>query len=412
MVTAAGQGRRLKRRRLLALLLLPLGLMFLAFTVYLALMDAIGRGGRPMPVPDLPSLERLSPGELADAWKDAQAAFARNPSDTNALIALARIAGLRGDKEASDRLKLIAGRMQPRSTAVQAEALPILLERRDFSGAMIKLDGLIRARPRRAGPLFAIVTDIAMDPEGRNIVSLMLAGNPPWRRQFLDHTVLEGKAGITQKLFADLRGLGAPPAPDELRLLIDSYIKKNDIDRAYAVWLSSLNDDEVKKVKLVYDGRFDEEVRSLDFDWTVTPSASFTWRRFPRSTASMDQTLQISFQEFEGSFRNVSQILRLRPGRHRLSGEVKFEGFQSLSGIVFRLYCRNGSQLAPASETAPLPESAQWILFEHDFVVPDADCPNQLLRLETQRSQDATQSTRGLLALDNLTIEVLQPLAP
>ena len=79
---------------------------------------------------------------------------------------------------------------------------------------------------------------------------------------------------------------------------------------------------------------------------------------------------------------------------------------------MFRLYCRNGAQPAFVDETATLPESGQWILFEHDFIVPEADCPDQLLRLESQRSQDATQNMRGLIALDSLAIEVLPPLAP
>jgi hypothetical protein len=79
---------------------------------------------------------------------------------------------------------------------------------------------------------------------------------------------------------------------------------------------------------------------------------------------------------------------------------------------VFRLNCRNGSHLTPASETAPLPEPAQWVLFEHDFVVPDADCLDQVLRIESQRLQDATQNIRGLLMLDNVAIEVLPTPTP
>ena len=189
-------------------------------------------------------------------------------------------------------------------------------------------------------------------------------------------------------------------------------IQSISTDRAYAAWLSSLREEELKDVKRVYDGGFRHPVRGLRFDWTVKPADGLAYRLFPRNTASMDQTLQLEFQDFAGGVSNLSQILRLRPGRYRLSGEVRFDGFASPTGLVFRLYCLDGGEARSLDETSPLPQSTQWIDFEKIIQVPAADCNSQLLQLESKAKLSKEQITRGMVAVDSLSIDKLQQLAP
>jgi hypothetical protein len=391
---------------------LTLGFAFLAVTGYLALMAAVTPRGEPAITPGVEVLRKLSPGELSDAHAAAQHAFTRNPLDAGSLRQMSRIAEVRGDQEAAERLRLIAGDMQPRALGIQAEALAILLQRRDFAGAMTRLDGLIRARPKRADDLFAIAADIAADPEGRNAVAAKLAARPPWRQQFLAHTIAAGKPQVAQQIMSELRVLGTPASAGELDLLIDHHLKAGEIDAAFATWLASLGAEELKAVRLVYDGGFDHEIRSLSFDWTVTPAKGLSHRRFPRNTASMDMALQLDFLEMGESFANLSQIIRLRPGRYRLSGEARFEDFQSPAGIAFRIHCLGGGQQNPLDETGQLPQSSQWIGFEKTFSVPASGCPDQLLRLESRGGVTAGGMTQGRLSLDNIVINTLPALAP
>jgi tetratricopeptide (TPR) repeat protein len=414
MVAAASSRLRTSSRRAggAGAVTVALGAVFLAVTAYLTLREAVIPGGGPAEPPSVEALRKLSPGELDDAFRAAQRAYAHDPLDAEALIALSRLAEARGDAEAAARLKLMAGELQPRATAVQAEALAILLARRDFDGAMTRLDGLIRARPQQAGVLFDLAAEIARDTEGRNAVARKLAARPPWRPSFLAHTVARGNPGTAQRIIAELRALGTPADADELALLIERYMRDGAVDKAYATWLSSLSPAELQQVRLVYDGGFSQAVRNLRFDWTVTPAKGLSHRMFPRNTASMDQSLQLDFQGVEGSFANLSQVLRLKPGRYRLTGEARFDGFQSPSGVVFRLHCMKAGQLAPLDETAPLPQSSQWMAFERGFTVPAADCPDQLLRLESRSPTEGGQFTRGQIALDNLAVDKLPELAP
>ena len=391
---------------------LALGFVFLAVTGYLTLMAAVSPREVPASKASTEALRRLSPGELADAHAAAGAGFARNPLDAGSLRQISRIAEARGDQEAAERLRLIAGDMQPRALGIQAEALAILLQRRDFAGAMTRLDGLVRARPGRAHDLFAIAAEIAADPEGRNAVATKLAARPPWRQQFLARTISAGKPQVAQQIMSELRSMGTPASAPELALLIGHHLKAGEIDAAYAAWLSSLGAEELKTVRLVYDGGFEHEIRSLGFDWTIEPAEGLSHRRFPRNTASMDMALQLDFVDLGDSFANLSQILRLRPGRYRLSGEVRFEGFQSPAGVAFRIHCLSGGKPSHLDETGQLPQSGQWIAFEKTLSVPATGCTDQLLRLESRGGAAAEGVTNGQLSLDNIAIDTLPALAP
>ncbi|WP_421693807.1 tetratricopeptide repeat protein [Aestuariivirga sp.] len=358
------------------------------------------------------ALKKLPAGERAERGEEARSALARNPLNANVLLDLSHLAEAEGDSDAAERLKLIAGQLRPRATAVQAEAMEILLRRRDFDSVMNRLDGLIRARPQQAQDFFAVAAGIASAEDGSKAVARMLATDPPWRPQFFAYVISKGMPGTTQRIFSDMRAMNIPVGSRELSALIDDLLKKNDVDGAYAVWLSGLSETELKEVKRVYDGNFSQPIRNLRFDWTVTPGEGFSYRLFPRNTASMDQTLQIDFRNFAGSFANLSQILQLKPGRYSLSGEARFEDYQSASALVFRLYCAEAGKMRLLDESPSLPQSSQWMSFDKPFEVPDGACPYQLLTLESKTKLETSQTTLGLVAIDAISVDTLPELAP
>ena len=388
------------------------GLAFVALTGYLALMAAVTPEAVERAPQSLTALRKLPPGELREALSSAQDAFARNPLDAERLLQLSRVIEAGGDEEAARRLKLIAGDMRPRDTRIQAEALAILIQRRDFEAAMTSLDGLIRARPNRASALHAVVADIATDPEGRGAVVAKLAERPPWREPFIAETIRSGRARLAQQLMSDLRATGTPPGTPELALIVSHYLKAGEVDAAYGAWLASLTPEELRRVRLVYDGGFEGEVRGLGFDWTVKPAKGLTHRLFPRNTASMDMSLQLDFSDFREGFSHLSQILRLRPGRYRLTGEARIEAIQPITEFHFRIHCLAAGQRVMLAEAPPLPQSSQWIAFEGTFTVPPAGCKDQALSLESRKGAGAQRISRGRLALDAIAIDRLPDLAP
>jgi hypothetical protein len=388
------------------------GLLFLAASSYLTLEQTItSQASRDVP-PTVAALERLTPGEFAEEKQAAGDTFARDPLNAASVITLSHVAKAEGNAEAAERLKLTAGDMMPRATSVQAEALAIFLNRRDFEKVMWRLDGLIRARPGEAANFFGLAAEISGDPDGSWAVARMIATTPPWRAQFFAYLLSKGQPEAATRIMDDLRSLNAPVQDHEIAGVVNHYLWLGDTDRAYAAWLSSLSKEELKDVKRIYDGGFRHPVRGLRFDWTVRPAEGLTYRLFPRNTASMDQTLQLDFQDFAGGFSNLSQILRLRPGRYRLSGEARFDGFASPTGLIIRLYCLDGKNPRALGNTAPLPQSTQWIAFDKSFEVPTEKCVNQILQLESASRLLNSQVMQGTVAIDALSIDALPPLAP
>jgi hypothetical protein len=205
--------------------------------------------------------------------------------------------------------------------------------------------------------------------------------------------------------------MGGGVSAAETAMVIESHLRAGATDRAYYVWLETLSPDELKSVSLVYDGAFNHPVRGLFFDWTFKPAEGYAHRIFPRNTASMDKTLQIDFLDFKGAFKHLSQRVRLTPGRYRLSGEVKSESLQTPQGLAFQVYCLTPSGERALDQTAALPQAAQWIVFEKAITIPEVECPDQILRLQSLSGKEAGTILRGQLALDNISIQRLKPLA-
>lgn len=391
-----------------------LGLAFLAVASYLTLQQSVtstGKSAQDVAGTAATALDRITPGELADMRDRAGSAFAVEPLDATKIFALSRITAVDGNAEAADRLRLQAGEMMPRNAKVQAEALTILLTRRDFDQAMVRLDGLIRSRPAEARNFFALAADIAADPDGSKALARTLASTPPWRGQFLAYLLTSQQPEIATELMEELREIGTQIPDSEIAAVINYYLKISAMDQGYAVWLSSLSEDEMSDVLLIYDGGFRHPIRNLRFDWTLRPASGLTYRLFPRNTASSDQTLQLDFEDFTGSISHLSQILRLAPGRYRISGETRTDVFTSPTSLVFRIYCLADGRSSILDETAPLPQSKQWISFDKVLTVPPEKCDNQLLQLESKTKLLTTQLTNGMVAIDSLSIETLAILA-
>lgn len=394
-----------------------LGAVYLAACTYLSVGQWIERHGRAVTANSedthsAAALQRMTPGEFREAQAIAEGRFARDPLDPTTLRELGRMAEASDRPEVAERLKLIAGDLTPRSTSVQVDALAILLAREDFAGALDRIDGLMRAHPNMAKQYLALIAEISGHPEGRRAVAITLARDPPWRASLFSALLAERQPDVVARLLAEVKRAGGAEDPRELARLIDYYVKSGDIDRGYAAWLSSLSDGEMSDVRRIYDGDFKYQPKSLQFDWTIKPAEGFSFRRFPRNTSNLDQTLQLEFAGARGPFDNLSQILRLSPGRYRLSGEAHFGNFDQRSDFKFHLYCLAKGNSKPLDETPALPQSTQWMSFAADFSVTAGDCPHQLLRLEAKAVDPNGNGLRGVLALDKIAIDRIPDLVP
>jgi len=403
----------------LGAIFVPPASLFLVVTCFLAISEAVRWVGADLPGPDLSpaALARLSPSELADVEQRATDDLRSSPLDARSLITLARINDVRNRTEEADRLRLAAGAIRPHDPQIQGEAIPALVKRGDLATVTRRVDGLIRAYPNKGGSLFdllAALTAVTGGPEA--IASQLAAEDAPWRGEFFAYLINAKKTETVSLLFDALSVTNRPVRPEELARLIDLQIKQGAISDAYRNWLVSLSDQERTLVRAIYDGDFEAPVRSLSFDWTVTPSPGLSYQRVLRDSGYSDRNLKMTFEGYSGSFMNLSQLLLLSPGSYQFRGEVSF-GETGLVGFgdsglpldfSFRTYCRDGDELRLIGETGPLPRARQWLTFEKMFRVPAARCQTQLLRLEAFEQPTSNQELTGEILLDKLSIDFVE----
>jgi hypothetical protein len=302
------------------------------------------------------------------------------PLDLSALNNIALLESLENHADAAQAIALEASNRSLRDIQSQLSALRLYLIKKDYAKASYHLDGILVSDPLLAPSLYPSISTLINDDAAAELLAKILNRNPPWRSGFITALVENDKTSqLAFKLFSQLRKSGG--APDKYELL--SYLRKltasNDYDRAYFVWLDSLDETALLKVGNVFDGGFDLEPKNLIFDWSVYPFTNAEVGVIQKQDNSKNRVLRLSFYKTTEQFGNVSQMIRLHPGHYAFSGTYMANGFKAAGGLKAQVICIEvGSALG---ESEPFVSSSPWQSFGFEFKVPVEKCTVQLLRI-------------------------------
>ena len=388
-----------------------LALAFAVVAGYLILQSLTGGSPRLLGGEEIPPermLERLK--TLPAAERQAllareQKDLASDPLKLTALTNMVLLYEVLGDKGRSQELTVLAGQRSLRDLPVQRAVLQILLDRKDYSGALYRLDGLIRSRPERSAELMQVMISFIDTETARASLVDMLSQDPPWRDTFLSLIGQQSKQiDSVYRVFSALRKTASPVTSPELRPFLQRLITEGSFERANYVWLDFLSDAELRKVAPVFDGNFDLDIGNRFFDWTYKPMKNVDLRIVPRASGSADKVLRVDFGSGRTPFANFSQLLRLEAGQYLLSGEAKSDNLKNEGGLVWRVRC-----LADASpviaQSLPLLGTLAWSRFEKSFTVPAQNCATQQLRLELNARAKLDYQISGRVLYDNIAIK-------
>jgi hypothetical protein len=348
-------------------------------------------------------LARLQSNERAVRSARERQALQANPLDHGPLYNLAALARVDGKSKLAEELILLAADRSLRDPRVLGQALPIFLRRRDFAGALYRIDGLARSKAEFLPQLLPVMAGLAETKEGISALVDVLAQDPPWRAQAVGHLSRERRPAIAYRLLSGLRTTAAPPTMDEVRALLSGFIENRDYETAYFVWLDFLTDEELRKVSHIFDGGFDLEPKNLFFDWTYVPIRNVDLRILPRNeTNAADRILSIDFLNPRTRFANLWQLLRLSPGSYLFAGDVKAEYEQINGGLVWRLYCIGDKDQLVAQTSRS--QAQGWARFELSLEIPASGCDTQRIQLELDTRAVLDHQIKGRVSYDNLTI--------
>ncbi|MEZ5851437.1 MAG: hypothetical protein R3D68_12400 [Hyphomicrobiaceae bacterium] len=255
----------------------------------------------------------------------------------------------------------------------------------DAAAALEYADILLRTRPELAPPVMGYLAAIAASQTGRDVIARQMARRPPWRSLFYQTfpaAMRDLRVGLP--LLAAIKSAGVPTTLAEGSNLIDTFLVKEQVDLAYAAWLSLLSPEELSRLGLLTNANFASEPSGVSFDWRIQAGtnaiAEFTRR--PGDEAGEGRLLHVQLNDGRVRFPVVKQVIVLAPGRYRLTGQVR-GSIIAKRGLQWDVRCLFNSPKKPLGETELFSgRMSQWRSFTVDFEVGASDnCEAQVVRL-------------------------------
>ena len=156
-------------------------------------------------------------------------------------------------------------------------------------------DILLRTQPQLGTYIFAYLSLIAEDPEGRGPLISELASVPPWRKQFFAALPPSAKNMDTPLvLMTALEELGKPVSHEEIDPYLRFLIGKERADLAYNAWLQILPRPQLANVGLLTNANFESAPSGLPFDWQIGSGVNAIAEIVPLPGNSTKHALHVS----------------------------------------------------------------------------------------------------------------------
>jgi hypothetical protein len=117
-----------------------------------------------------------------------------------------------------------------------------------------------------------------------------------------------------------------------------------------------------------------------------------------------NRALRVQFHNTRVPYRNIAQLLLLKPGSYILSGRARAASLKNDRGLHWTIACYAGKR-ERLGETQRISGTLAWTTFSTSFAVPtEAGCEGQVLRLELPARVPAEQEISGEIWFDDMEI--------
>ena len=392
-------------------LLLPvlIGVLVVAVAV-LGAFNAISSPERSLVDPSLEgkaavdALAALTPEQLANLVEREKRRLTAEPLDVTALNNLAILEDLSKNPGKSEAYVVESASRTFRDTQAQLTALRAYATDKNFERAMYHLDGVLVSDPDLRERLFPSVAGLLQSPDALEAFVKRLNRSPPWRKDFL-YWLNNNDANdlLTFRLFGQLRKQGGSVTDSELLEYLRRLIGKHQYDKAYFVWLDSLNQNALLKVGNIFDGEFDLEPKNQFFDWSISRFNNAELGIVKGTDKARGRVLRLSFFGSVEKFDHVSQYLRLKPGTYSFEGHHAAANLRAPDGLKITLSCAVSGEILGESEA--FRESTPWRSFTFGVNVPADGCQTQYMRLRSASAAILDAKLDGEMQFDGFRIE-------
>lgn len=346
----------------------------------------------------------IAPNDEAVVRAEATTALTSDPLNPMALQILGQLAEADNDDAGAAKFMHAAARLSRHEYAAAYWLLSKNAQAGNYKAAIYFADVLLRASPQTDRFVIPILGQISEDKDGAAILKAVLAGDPPWRGQFisqLPYNVTDARTPLD--LLLALRTNPVPPTPDEIEPYIVFLIGHRFYGLAYYTWLQFLPPEELRHAGLLFNGNFEGKLSGLPFDWKITPGAGVTVDVVPRPDKSGEHALLVDFQYGRVDYHSVTELVMLAPGTYQFSGEYK-GSLVGPRGMKWRVVCANGTMTNGGESSPIIGITPIWQNVSFTFTVPAKDCPAQYVRLDLDARMTSEHLISGSVLFDELQI--------
>jgi hypothetical protein len=335
----------------------------------------------------------------------AESALLSDPLNARALRILGQLAGEEGNKERALRFMRASARNSLHESLAVYWMMQDGVEKNDYKKAIYYADALLRTRPSLMRYVAPTLVKMAENKESSDLVKRLLYDDPPWRLQFF-RALIESISDIRTPLdlLSSLRDSQSPASPAELQPYLALLINRKFYSLAYYTWLQLLPPVQLATVGSLFNGSFEFAPSGLPFDWTITPGAGVSIDIVPRAEKPDKHALLIEFEHGRADYRSITQMTMLAPGGYWFNGEYKSE-LVGPRGLKWRISCATSRGQIIGESDVIIGIIPSWKNVGFHFVVPNAECGTQYVRLDLDARMASEQLVTGSVWLDELQIE-------
>ncbi len=348
-------------------------------------------------------LANLSPAERQILRSNAKQRLLTEPLDNENIQFLAILETIEKNNDVAEALSIENSKRSVRDTQAQLFAMFHFVKTNDYNSALRNFDALVRSKPNLSSSLFRVLNTFMTAPSGLEAIVRALNANPPWRQNFFYDLVKNDKDfARTSLLLSGLRKHGGKLKSDELSFIITDLMRTGAHERAYYIWLDNLNEQELRSVSNIFDGQFNLQPKNLVFDWNLSNPKNGSVSIVSTNGDVAARALQVDLYGSVEKFNNVSQILKLSPGKYSADFEVATRDLKTDGGLKWSLACYESRRTIGQSESIVSSASLSKMAFEID--VPPQDCTLQYLLLVSAGNATLDLKLSSRMIFDNITI--------
>ena len=354
--------------------------------------------------PALPSDTEEDAGRREDLRTWASAILAQEPGNARALLILGDLKRAAGEEQNAGALMRASAQRTLRDPVPHAWLINEAIKQKDWPLAVRHADVMMSMHERSIRPLTPLIAHLAETQEASSVVQDAVMNGPTWRTPFLAemlNAITDARTPLD--LLLTLKETPKPPTTDELRTYLVFLIQRGFFDLAYYTWLQFLPPQQLAMVGPLFNGSFETQPSGLPFDWQlpVVGTAVVSIARRPDKPSS--RALVVNFGHGRVELGPTSQLLRLRPGRYRVSGEVMGEVLGRRS-VRWRVTCLGKETRHVGESEMFVGEIKDWTAFALVIDVPEADCAAQTLNLFLDARIPSERLVSGTIWFDEMSI--------